>query len=85
LSKIKTFLPEFIQNTEILLKDEKELKRKRIDNEENEEEMKKTKIFLKDLKPPSKFIYKTGTFQQATDIKMVNLCSFFKKFKVLWL
>ena len=70
LAKAKIFLPDFMTNTETLLKDEKEIQKKRIDKEENLlDEKKITK--LKDLNPPSQYIYKTGTFMQATDIKMV--------------
>ena len=75
LSKVKTFLPDFIEDTQNLIKNEKELKRKRIDNNENDEIVKNRK-FLKTLNPPSKYIYKTGTLQQATDIKMVSILFF---------
>lgn len=69
LKDIKEFLPGFKKNTDDLLKNEKELKRKRIDDSENSQ---KLSIPLKKLCPPSRFIYKTGTFKQATDIKLVS-------------
>lgn len=68
MGQIKSFLPGFKKNTEELLSNEKEIKKKRIDDTEISE---KKRIPLHKLFPPSRFIYKTGTFKQATDIKMV--------------
>lgn len=76
------FLPDFMTNTETLLKDEKEIQKKRIDEEENLLARKKiTK--LQDLNPPSQYIYKTGNFMQATDIKMVIFIIISRLFKCL--
>lgn len=69
LSEVKEFLPDFAKNTEALLKNEGLLKRKRIEEEGVFEKKPKTK--LKRLQPPSNLIYKTGSFFQATDIKLV--------------